>query len=219
MFFPCRSALRLVWMSSFEELSWFSKAPPGILILIKIFAISFAKDLANEICSSIFFSRNVVFACPTCSPLPFLSHNTTRPLSWLLLPSSIFFIPALHRTLISCGKLFCCVSFCSFLSLPCQICFHLHLRRSLLPCSKEQRHTLFQRLLLSPLLCLMLSLFLKARLGSCKTVCSRSLTCLQGNTRQFTGTVVHARTKTGAHTLSNLSLLSLCSTDRLWNDY
>lgn len=108
-FFPLQVSTEVglnvqIWLYSLD----FLKLPLSIWILIKIFRVYFPSPgfFPNSLCSTILISGNVMFACPTCSPLPFLSCNTTRPLSWLLLPTSYSFILSLHRTLISRWKLF-----------------------------------------------------------------------------------------------------------------
>lgn len=49
--------------------------------------------------------------------------------------------------------------------------------------------------------------------GSCKTVCSHSVTCLQGNTRQFCTNIIHTSIKTITHTPTFHSCLSALQTD------
>lgn len=199
------------------------KLPPHSLILIKIFSFIFLSCLLSHFFPSFpFFFHLLLWKCIVCvshslSPLPFLSCDATRPLSWLLLPTSFSFFRSLQCTLISSWKLSWCVSSFFFI-FHCKICFHLCLRFFLPPYVLPSYF--FLLLLYFPVLCFLSSRSLNVWQRSCKTACSHSLTCLQGNTRQFGSNVICTNTLAHTHTHSLQTLaLSLCSTDRLWNDY
>lgn len=177
------------------------KLPHCSLILIKILIFCHACPpfFSLPFCSSILLSKCSVCVCHMLSPLLFLSHNASRPLSWLLLPTSFSFFHSLHRPLISGWKLSWCVSSSSisfFLNLVFifhrQICFHLSTFFSflLMCCLPASSHSCCF------LLYLLTSLSLKVWQASRKAVCSYFFICLQGNIRLCCGNIIHKSRKT-----------------------